>query len=424
MNYKEALDWLYTQLPMFQRIGAAAYKADLFNTLLVCKHLGNPEKKIKSIHIAGTNGKGSSSHLLASVLQEAGYKVGLFTSPHLKDFRERIRINGEMIPEEEVLQFVLENKIFFESNQLSFFEMTAALSFYHFANEQVDVAVIETGMGGRLDSTNVIKPLLAIITNIGWDHTQFLGDTLEKIAVEKAGIIKENTPIIICETQPETQPVFEKIAKEKNAPITFVQEHFSTNKLNDDPSSPMCLYETNGTEYLSPLKGNYQNNNLSGVFAAVEQLRRLHFDIAQEHLKKGIENVKMNTGFKGRWEILGKDPLIIADTAHNKNGLEYVLTQLADLSYDQLHMVLGFVNDKNVDDILAMFPKRARYYFTQANIPRAMPVNELLDKARKAGLTGSSFDSTRVALDQAKLNANKNDIIYIGGSTFVVAELI
>jgi len=424
MKYQEALNWLYTQLPMFQRIGAAAYKADLFNTLLVCKHLGNPEKKFKSIHIAGTNGKGSTSHLMASILQEAGYKVGLFTSPHLKDFRERIRINGEMIPEKKVLEFVVDNKAFFESNQLSFFEMTAALSFHHFATEKVDIAVIETGMGGRLDSTNVIEPILSLITNIGWDHMQFLGDTLEKIAIEKAGIIKPNTPIVISEIQDETKSVFEGIAKEKNAPIIFASQNFTTEKLIDKPESPTSEYITNGIQYLCPLKGNYQTNNLNAVFAVVEQLKNLDYKINNNELIRGIVNVKTNTGFKGRWEILGTKPLIIADTAHNKNGLQYVLSQLKLLTYNQLHIVLGFVNDKNVDEIIGMFPKEAIYYFTQANIPRAMPVNELYKKAIEAGLTGGIFESTELALNAAKQLAMEADVIYIGGSTFVVAELV
>lgn len=405
MNYQQTLDYLFSQLPMFQRVGASAYKADLNNTIELCKLLHHPEKNFKSIHIAGTNGKGSTSHMLASILQEAGYKVGLYTSPHLKDFRERIKINGEMISEQEVVDFVIKHQSEFEQINLSFFEWTVGLAFDYFSKNQVDIAVIETGLGGRLDSTNVITPLVSVITNIGKDHTQFLGETLAKIASEKAGIIKENIPIIIGETQQETQQVFIDKALEKSAKIFFADKIITTN-------------------YESDLKGIYQEKNKKTVLAAIQQLMINGFSIAEENIKNGLLNVVKNTGLLGRWQILSENPLTICDTGHNEAGINEVLKQISLTKHNHLHFVFGAVNDKEIDSILSMLPKNATYYFCQAKIPRALDVNVLYTKAKKIELKGNPYDSVENAIKQAKSNASVNDLVFVGGSTFVVAEAI
>lgn len=405
MNYQQTLDYLFSQLPMFQRVGASAYKADLNNTIELCKLLHHPEKNFKSIHIAGTNGKGSTSHMLASILQEAGYKVGLYTSPHLKDFRERIKINGEMISEQEVVDFVIKHQSEFEQINLSFFEWTVGLAFDYFSKKQVDIAVIETGLGGRLDSTNVITPLVSVITNIGKDHTQFLGETLAKIASEKAGIIKENIPIIIGETQQETQQVFIDKALEKSAKIFFADKIITTN-------------------YESDLKGIYQEKNKKTVLAAIQQLMINGFSIAEENIKNGLLNVVKNTGLLGRWQILSENPLTICDTGHNEAGINEVLKQISLTKHNHLHFVFGAVNDKEIDSILSMLPKNATYYFCQAKIPRALDVNVLYTKAKKIELKGNPYDSVENAIKQAKSNASVNDLVFVGGSTFVVAEAI
>lgn len=405
MNYQQTLDYLFSQLPMFQRVGASAYKADLNNTIELCKLLHHPEKKFKSIHIAGTNGKGSTSHMLASILQEAGYKVGLYTSPHLKDFRERVKINGEMIGEQEVIDFVIKHQSEFEKINLSFFEWTVGLAFDYFSKKQVDIAVIETGLGGRLDSTNVITPLVSVITNIGKDHTQFLGDTLEKIASEKAGIIKENIPIVIGETQQETQQVFIDKALEKSAKIFFADKIIATN-------------------YDSDLKGIYQEKNKKTVLAAIQQLMNSGFSIAEENIKNGLLNVVKNTGLLGRWQILSENPLTICDTGHNEAGIKEVLKQISLTKHKHLHCVFGAVNDKEIDSILSMLPKNATYYFCQAKIPRALDVNVLYTKAKDFELKGNPYDSVENAIKQAKANASANDFVFVGGSTFVVAEAI
>lgn len=405
MNYQQTLDYLFSQLPMFQRVGASAYKADLNNTIELCKLLHHPEKNFKSIHIAGTNGKGSTSHMLASILQEAGYKVGLYTSPHLKDFRERIKINGVMISEQEVVDFVIKHQSEFEQIKLSFFEWTVGLAFDYFSKKQVDIAVIETGLGGRLDSTNVITPLVSVITNIGKDHTQFLGETLAKIASEKAGIIKENIPIIIGETQQETQQVFIDKALEKSAKIFFADKIITTN-------------------YESDLKGIYQEKNKKTVLAAIQQLMINGFSIAEENIKNGLLNVVKNTGLLGRWQILSENPLTICDTGHNEAGIKEVLKQISLTKHNHLHFVFGAVNDKEIDSIISMLPKNATYYFCQAKIPRALDVNNLYTKAKEFELKGNPYDSVENAIKQAKANASVNDLVFVGGSTFVVAEAI
>ncbi len=404
MTYKETTDWMFSQLPMFQMLGASAYKKDLTNTHLLVEHLQHPETKFKSIHVAGTNGKGSTSSMIASILQEAGYKVGLYTSPHLKDFRERIRINGEMISEDFVVDFISENKSFFEANQLSFFEMTVGLAFDYFAKEQVDIAVIEVGMGGRLDSTNVITPLVSVITNIGFDHTQFLGDTLPKIAAEKAGIIKSNIPVVIGEYSEETKPVFLDKAKFENATIYFAQDN------------PEVVYQC-------ALLGDYQVYNKKTVLQAIKLLQA-YFAIDESHIIEGFKNTIQNTGLLGRWQILDKAPFTVCDTAHNSHGLKIVLNQIQKHYFETLHVVLGVVNDKDLDSILPLFPKNAKYYFCKPNVPRGLDAEILKQKASDFGLLGKVFDSVSEAYVNAKEIASKSDFIYIGGSTFVVAEIV
>lgn len=406
MNYSETLDWMFGQLPMYQKQGASAYKENLTNTILLANHLNNPEKEIKTIHVAGTNGKGSTSHFLASILQEAGYKTGLYTSPHLKDFRERIKINGEDISEDFVVDFIGSNKSFFEENQLSFFEMTVGLAFDYFRQEKVDIAIIEVGLGGRLDSTNIISPLLSVITNIGLDHVQFLGNTIEKIAYEKAGIIKPNTPVVIGEYTSETKPVFENKAKETQSEIFFASE---------------LIQET----YPSILLGDYQVQNKKTVLQAIRVLQSQNeFEISEENIKNGFWNVVKNTGLQGRWQQLGTNPKIICDTAHNKHGLEIVMKQLQREEFNALHFVLGVVNDKDLDDVLPLLPKNANYYFCKPNIPRGLEAPILEEKATTFGLNGKAFNSVTEAYKEAKKNASENDLIYVGGSTFVVAEIL
>lgn len=404
MTYQETTEWMFNQLPMFQNQGATAYKKDLTNTELLMDVLQHPEHNFKSVHVAGTNGKGSTSSMLASILQEAGYKVGLYTSPHLKDFRERIRINGEMIAEDFVVDFIADNKLFFEVHQLSFFEMTVGLAFDYFAKEQVDIAIIEVGMGGRLDSTNVITPLVSVITNIGLDHTQFLGDTLAKIASEKAGIIKADVPVVIGEFVSETKPVFESIAKNSNAPIYFAQE------------LPEVTYE-------SDLLGFYQRHNKKTVLQTL-QLLESHFIISEVHIVSGLKNVMKNSGLLGRWQILQAHPKVICDTAHNSHGLKIVMEQLQKESFDQLLVVLGVVNDKDLGSILPLFPKNAKYFFCKPNMPRGLEANILQYKAANYELFGKVFYSVSEAYVFALEEANYNDLIFVGGSTFVVAEIV
>lgn len=404
MNYKETTEWLFDQLPMYQTVGAIAYKADLSNTLLLLEHLGNPEKKIKCIHVAGTNGKGSTSHLLASVYQEAGYKVGLYTSPHLKDYRERIKINGLEISEEFVCDFVSKNKAFFENHSLSFFEMTVGLAFTYFEQSNTDINIIEVGLGGRLDATNVITPLLSVITNIGMDHVQFLGNTLEKIAFEKAGIIKAAVPVVIGEYTKETKVVFENIAENNEAPILFASDR-------------------NHIEYLSDLKGDYQKANKKTVLTALETLAEA-FPVTEACLKKGFLNVIKNTGLLGRWQQIGTNQKTICDTAHNAHGLEVVMHQLKKEPFDNLHIVLGVVNDKDLNAMLPLFPKNAYYYFSKPSVSRGLDEKILQEKAAEFDLLGNTFNSISEAYTAALQNASTKDFIYIGGSTFTVAEVL
>ena len=397
---------MFNQLPMYQLQGASAYKKDLTNAYLLVNHLDNPQKKIKYIHVAGTNGKGSTSHMLASILQEAGYKVGLYTSPHLKDFRERIKINGNEIPEDFVCDFINKNKSFFEANDMSFFEMTVGLAFDYFAKEKVDIAIIEVGMGGRLDATNVITPLISVITNIALDHTQFLGNTLESIAYEKAGIIKPGIPAVIGEYTPETKPVFLAKAKENHSEIYFASDLVSA----DLPSD---------------LIGDYQIHNKKTVVQTIAVLNtQAGFKISDANIKSGLLRVVKNTGLEGRWQQLGESPKIICDTAHNKNGLEIVLKQVLKEKFKTLHMVLGVVNDKDLDEILPLFPTDAIYYFCKPNIPRGLEASLLQEKARKHQLSGKIYPSVTEAYKAALQNATNADFIYIGGSTFVVAEIL
>lgn len=405
MNYKDTVEWMFEQLPMFQQLGVSAYKKDLTNTLKLASHLNHPEHTFKTVHIGGTNGKGSTSSLIASVLQQAGYKVGLYTSPHLLDFRERIRINGEEISKEFVVDFIENNKSFLEANRLSFFEMTVGMAFQYFSHQKVDVAIIEVGLGGRLDSTNIITPLLSVITNIGWDHMNLLGNTLEEIAFEKAGIIKENIPVVIGEFTNETRKVFEKEAKLKNAPIYFAST------IDDIP------------ELDSDLKGNYQVHNKKTAYQSLQLLKN-HFSIADDNVIKGFLSVEKNTGLKGRWTVLSEKPLIVADTAHNKNGLEIVMTQVRQQKFDKLFMVFGVVNDKDIDSILPYLPKNAEYFVAKPNVPRGLEAVILKDKLTANGFNATAFNSIPEAFQYAKKQATTNDMIYIGGSTFVVAEVV
>ena len=429
MNYQETLDYLYSYLPMFQRIGAAAYKEDIYNTVELMKALGNPEKKFKSIHVAGTNGKGSSSHLIASILREKGLKVGLHTSPHLKDFRERIKINNQMCEEDFVVKFVEDNKELIERIKPSFFETAVAMAFTYFAQENVDVAIIEVGMGGRLDSTNVINPLACLITNISFDHTQFLGNSLEAIAQEKAGIIKQNTPVVISQTQKETQNVFSAKANEKNSPICFADSYLSCENVNHSQGLlKMDIYK-NGVERIknlqSSLSGYYQQNNILGVVALIDTLNQYHnFNISDEEIKQGIENLSSNFPIAGRWQTLCNKPLTICDTGHNEDGLKYVIEQIKNTPHKKLRFVLAMVNDKDVNKVLSMLDKDAEYYLSQANIPRALPVNELAEKAQQAGLSFTKYTTISQALAQAQQDSEENDLVFVGGSTFTVAEVV
>jgi dihydrofolate synthase/folylpolyglutamate synthase len=404
MNYQETINWLFNQLPVYQLQGKSAYKEDLTNTILLSNHLGNPEKDLKCIHVAGTNGKGSTSHLLASVFQEAGYKVGLYTSPHLKDFRERIKINGADISEDFVIEFVAKNKLFFEANDLSFFEMTVGLAFEYFVKEKTDINIIEVGMGGRLDATNIISPLVSVITNIGFDHTLFLGNTLESIAFEKAGIIKKNVPVIIGEYTPETKNVFTKKAEETDSEIYFASD---------------LIQET----YKSSLLGDYQIHNKKTVQQTIKVLQN-QFKISEENITNGFLNVIKNTGLQGRWQQINENPKAICDTAHNSHGLKIVLNQIQKEKFDKLHIVLGVVNDKDLDEILPLFSKKAKYYFCKPNIPRGLNADILHQKAKDFQLNGKVYNSVSNAYQEAMKIANENDFIYIGGSTFVVAEVL
>ena len=402
MTYKKTIDWMFSQLPMYQRQGKIAFKKDLTNILAFCNVLKHPEHKFKSIHVGGTNGKGSTSHIISSILQEAGYKVGLYTSPHLKNFTERIRINGKEVSQPFVVDFISKHKNFLEKQQLSFFEMTVGMAFDYFASESVDIAIIEVGLGGRLDSTNIINPEVSVITNIGYDHVQFLGKTLKAIASEKAGIIKNNTPVVVGEKQDEVMDVFLEKASEMNAKI-----YFSSDIKHN---------------YKTDLLGSYQDRNIKTALKSLEVLKG--FIILETHIRQGLLNVVKNTNFKGRWQILQEKPKVICDTAHNKEGLQIVLHQLANQSFKNLHIVLGVVNDKKLEELLPLFPKEASYYFCKPDIPRGLDKHELQLKANLFGLFGSTYESVNEAYLNAILKAGNEDVIFIGGSTFVVAEVV
>jgi dihydrofolate synthase/folylpolyglutamate synthase len=404
LNYPETLDWMFGKLPMYQRQGNSAFKKDLTNSIAFAERLKNPQNQFKSIHVAGTNGKGSTTHMIASVLQEAGYKVGLYTSPHLKDFRERIKINGEPVSKAFVIDFIAIHKDFLENQKLSFFEMTVGMAFNYFAIEKVDFAVVEVGLGGRLDSTNILQPLVSVITNIGFDHMQFLGETLAEIAGEKAGIIKPNTPVIIGEFQQETFPVFEAVAKKNIAPI-FLAEKLIPNA------------------YTTDLQGNYQLKNIKTAVQCLEILKENGVKISEKKLHLGLRNVVKNTGLKGRWQVLRKNPKVVCDTAHNKEGLILVLQQIQKEKFQKLHIVLGFVNDKDLNSVLLLFPKNATYYFCKPDLPRGLEAAILQKKAAEFELFGGIFSSVLKAYEKALNEATENDFIYVGGSTFVVAEM-
>ena len=429
MQYKEVLDFLFSQLPMYQRTGAIAYKANLDNTHKLDTYFNHPHTKFKTIHVAGTNGKGSVSHSIASILYEAGYKVGLYTSPHLKDFRERIKINGICISENEVVDFVEKHQTFIAELQPSFFEMTVAMAFHYFEKQKVDVAVIEVGLGGRLDSTNIILPQCTVITNIGLDHTALLGDTIEKIAIEKAGTIKANTPVVIGETNETTKLIFDKIAQDNSAPIFYADKEYSIPVAMNgvDASQILQIYKDNVLHYPDlklDLLGKYQQKNIKTILKTIDVLNVGNFKIARKDIYAGVNHVVANTGLMGRWQILGANPAIICDTGHNAEGVSELVEQLAHTPYKNLLMVWGMVNDKDIDKVLQILPKEADYYFAKADIPRGLDAELLKNQAQKYGLKGDNYLSVGEALRKAKKNAGPNDLIFIGGSTFIVAEVL
>ncbi|MBN2893234.1 MAG: bifunctional folylpolyglutamate synthase/dihydrofolate synthase [Bacteroidales bacterium] len=428
MNYEQTLEYLFQQLPMFQRIGNAAYKADLKDTIALDNYLDNPHKKFKTIHIAGTNGKGSTAHSLASVLQEAGYKTGLYTSPHYLDFRERIRINGEMVSKEFVIDFTAKHSDFFTKLSASFFQITVAMAFEYFAQQNIDVAVIEVGMGGRLDSTNIISPILSIITNIGYDHTQFLGTELTQIAGEKAGIIKKNIPIVIGETKPEIKAVFSKKAQQVDAPIFFADHSYSVkNYVHNAQNQLVFNIEKHGEllyeGLIFELPGEYQQLNIAAILNSVELLKK-HFNIDEKNIRNGLKRIVKNTGIMGRWQTLSENPKIICDAGHNYDGILNVVSQLKQLNYKKLHFVFGAVNDKDLSKIFRILPSEAEYYFTKAQIPRSLNEKDLQNQAENHGLQGETFSTVEEAIKKANEKTEENELIFIGGSTFVVAEAI
>ena len=435
MSYQDTIDYLYSRLPLFSRIGPAAIKADLHNTIAICDFLGNPQNKFKTIHIAGTNGKGSTSHMLASILQEAGYKTGLYTSPHLYDFRERIKVNGIMCSETFVTSFTNKMKPFIEKVEPSFFEITVGMAFEYFADENVDIAIIETGLGGRLDSTNIINPILSIISNIGMDHVALLGNTLPEIAYEKAGIIKQATPVVISEVIPETKNIFEQKANSLNAPIYYAEEYIQFKSFQNNWQTSLFEFNQPLIHLLDAplfpksftvecdLPGKYQYKNLKGVLVAMQILATMGWQISASKILKGLLHVGKNTGLMGRWECIQTTPRIILDVAHNEHGIKALLEQLESLHYAQLHIITGMVKDKDVNAVLNLLPKKAKYYFTQSHIPRALPVSELAAKGNAFDLNGSQFENVNIALQSANKNATANDLILVIGSVFLVAEV-
>lgn len=430
-DYDQVINYLYEHLPFYQRSGPAAYKDNLDNTLALDKMYGHPHKRFRSVHVAGTNGKGSVSHMLASVLMEAGFKTGLYTSPHLKDFRERIRVNGGMIQQEFVVGFVND---FISRNrdgelEPSFFELTVMMAFEYFAKQKIDVAVIEVGLGGRLDSTNIITPALSVITNISYDHTALLGDTLGKIALEKAGIIKRSVPIVIGETHPETEVVFKGVANIKSAPIIFADKLYKTeySAYTSDAKQLFTIRQSGGVAFEDlqlDLLGKYQVKNACTLLAAIKELQKAGWDIPESAIRKGLEQVTKNTGLMGRWQKLGSNPLIVCDTGHNESGIREIVSQLQLTPHKELHVVIGMVNDKDINAVLSLLPREAHYYFTKAAIPRALDENKLMKQAAYFNLKGTSFPTVQKAFDAARKNSNPDDLIIVTGSTFVVAEVL
>jgi dihydrofolate synthase/folylpolyglutamate synthase len=435
MSYKDTLDYLYTRLPMFSRIGAAAIKKDLHNTIAICDFLENPQHKFKTIHVAGTNGKGSTSHMLAAIFQEAGYKTGLYTSPHLYDFRERIKINGEMCSKDFVVSFTNRMKPFIEKVEPSFFEITVGMAFDYFAQEKCDIAIIETGLGGRLDSTNIITPELSVITNIGWDHMALLGNSLEEIAAEKAGIIKSEIPVVISEAIPATKNIFTQTAASLNAPIYFAEELLLLNSFQNNWDTALFEFQQPLIHLLDAplfqksftvecdLPGKYQYKNLKGVLVAVQILADMGWNLKASKVLKALLNIKKNTGLMGRWECIQQNPRVVLDVAHNEHGIHALLEQLETISYYNLHIVTGMVKDKDIDAVLKLLPANAKYYYTQSHIPRALAANELAIKGNALGLKGAHYEHVNIALDAAKKNANQQDLILVIGSVFLVAEV-
>lgn len=425
MNYKETINYLFESTPLFQQVGKAAYKEGLENTYILDEHFGHPHRKFQTIHVGGTNGKGSCSHTLAAILQSAGYKVGLYTSPHLVDFRERIKINGETIPQEYVIDFVEKERHFFEPLHPSFFELTTAMAFTYFAEQNVDIAVVEVGLGGRLDCTNIIQPILSIITNISFDHVQFLGNTLALIAGEKAGIIKENTPVVIGETTPETRSVFMKTATEKKAPIYFAEDLHPLLSFQVIPEGGFIYQTDKYSELKGELGGFCQEKNTNTILTALSVLKNIgQISFNESHIRKGFANVCELTGLMGRWQRLSSSPTIICDTGHNVGGIQYIVKQLQQQSYKNLRIVFGMVNDKDINGVLKMLPTNAIYYFTQASVKRAMPVSDLKLLSQKYGLNGKCYANVTEALCQARKDADANDFIFVGGSSFIVADLL
>jgi dihydrofolate synthase/folylpolyglutamate synthase len=427
MTYEQATDYLFTRLPMFSRIGAAAYKKDLTNTWKLCEYLGNPQTKFRSIHIAGTNGKGSTSHMLAAILQTAGYKTGLYTSPHLKDFRERFRINGALIDTQFVADFVSTMQPVIDIIEPSFFELTVAMAFDYFAKQEVDIAVIETGLGGRLDSTNVITPILSVITNIGWDHMNVLGDSLNAIAHEKAGIIKPGVPVIIGQTDPAIQAVFEQVAAEKKAPLVFAdQVRYVTDWQYQHHQLVVQVAQT-GTDdrhtWQLDLPGYYQTKNCITVLEIIHQLQQQGWAITPDHVHMALQQVKKLTGLHGRWEVIHTNPVVVLDVGHNEDGFKQIAAQIELTDYHALHIVIGLVKDKEIDKVLSILPKEAHYYFTRAQIPRALPEEQLAAKAQAQGLIGHAYSTVNTALQTAMQKAGKHDLILVCGSVFVVGEV-
>lgn len=427
MNYQETVEYLMNRLPMFSRVGSAAFKKDLTNTLKLCSYLGDPQKKFKSIHVAGTNGKGSVSHMLAAILQTAGYKTGLYTSPHLKDLRERIKVSGKMVEEKFVIDFTDRIQSLTEEIEPSFFEITVAMAFEYFAEQKVDVAVIEVGLGGRFDSTNVITPELSVITNIGWDHMNMLGDSLDKIAFEKAGIIKENIPAVVGEVLPETKDIFIQKAKEKNAPLSIASQrrqatnwHWERQELVVEVSEQ---HKTDHQIYHLDLPGIYQVKNLLTVLEACSQLRQLGWNTGEENIQKALPGVKKITGLHGRWEIIHHKPDVVLDVAHNVDGIKQIAEQIEVTDYRQLHLIIGMVKDKEVEKVISLLPREADYYFTKAHIPRALPEDQLALKAKAIELQGETFPDVNIALQAALAKAHKDDLILICGSVFLVGEV-